>query len=108
MLAETFPPENVGNMNFHHRQFRQNQRIQYGHGRMCKRGRIYNYSVCSFPGVVNPADEFRLAIALAEIHLDPGAIRMGCAGSLDVGEGLFPVNLGFADSQHIQVGAIQN
>jgi hypothetical protein len=33
---------------------------------------------------------------------------MGCAGGLDVGKGLVAINLWFADSQHIQVGAIQD
>src|SRR6185437_705468 len=59
-------------------------------------------------GFVQPVDQLRFGIGLAEIDLEAVALGALDAALLDVGQCLLAVDIGLADAEQIEIGSVQN
>lgn len=108
MLPEAFPAEDVRDVDLDDRKFCQNQGIENGDRCMRESCWVNDDPVSRAARLLNPVDQVGFAVALAEIQLDAGRRRMSCAVGTDIIEALLAVNLRFPDTEHVQVGAVQD
>ena len=73
---------------------------------MAVAGRVDDEGRGLFAGLLDPVDQFALMVGLAEHDLRSSG--GGFAAGLDVGQGLATIDLGFPDSQQVEIGTVQD
>ena len=106
MLAKALAPEDVRDVYLDHREFGQYQRIQNSDGCMGERGGVDDDPVGCLARGVDPVDDLRLAVGLAEIERGTHRFRVRVAVRADVIQTGVPVNFRLADSEHVQVRTV--
>src|SRR5262249_17720506 len=108
MMTEFFPLMDIGYMHLKDWKFAGVQSVEYGHRSMSEGGRIDYDAGGALARLVNPVDQLKLRVGLAEFDLQSQLSTRAPALSLYVGQRLASVDFGLALAEQVQVGAVQN
>src|SRR5437868_9162878 len=98
----------VGEMNFHKRDFYSRQRIANGEAGVAVRSGVDERTVSASTQRLHRVDDFPFSIVLREGELDTELFRDGQETLLDVGECLRSIQSRFARAEQIEIGAIDD
>src|SRR5216684_3565715 len=108
IVPETFTGVNVADMNLDGRQLHAENRIQDRDRGAVARGVDHDARRLVFPCLLNPVDEFALAVGLAEFDRIAVPLRGLCAKLLDVGKRRAPIYLGLTRAEQVQVRPVDD
>jgi hypothetical protein len=106
MVTEFFPRVDVGEVDFDGRNTDRRDGIAEGDAGMSVGGCVQDDDVKLTFGLLNPSDEFALAIGLAEVDCGVQGVGATADPSFDVGEGSLAINGGFAMAEEVEVRSV--
>src|SRR3546814_10688416 len=106
-MSEGLAPMNVGEMHLDQREADREEGIHDGDRGVRIGARIDYDAVVAAARALDPSDQLALAVGLAALGGKAPALGMAAAALLDIGEGLSPVDIGLAASEHVQIGAVE-
>lgn len=107
-MAESFTGFRIGKMNLEHRNGDRLDRVVDRDRCVGEAGGIQQNGLC--PGglrFVQPVDQMTFMIGLAKVDVRPGIARLVIQPSGDVVQRIAPVNVRFARSEQVEIGAVQ-
>ena len=107
MVPEFLTLEEIREMNLDNWQFHGDEGVRDGNGRMCVGTGIDDDSVCRAFGLLNPADELALRIALSEVNLETEFAGARQCNGLHIVKSIGAVNLRFSHSKQIKIRSIE-
>ena len=107
-MAEFFACKYIRQVQFDNWKVQQLECIEQGNRGVCKRARIDDLPLLRVARILHPGDEFAFAVGLLKRQGQPERLGTLPACRFDVGQGCRSVYLRFAETQHIEVGAIEN